>query len=140
MRNFHPGDRVVSIAIMGLGTGVIYDTHWDGADVIWSDGRRSTERYQDLVYAGHDIDWKEIANTWTGTKAFSAEMVTMDIPITFVNQIDDNIFWGNSYDNALMITQITTNLPVTNATKINDAREKAKEYLISRKILMERVL
>jgi len=136
MRAFQPGDRVVSIAIMGLGTGIIYAIHFDGADVIWSDGRRSTERFQDLVYAGHDIDWKDIANTWTGSKTFKAE-ITRQIPISFANQIDSNPFWSNSFDNAVHVTDITTNLPISNAGKINEARKRAKEQFIAAKLLRE---
>ncbi len=136
MRAFQPGDRVVSIAIMGLGTGIIYAIHFDGADVIWSDGRRSTERFQDLVYAGHDVDWKDIANTWTGSKTFEAE-ITRQIPISFANQIDSNPFWSNSFDNAVAVTDITTNLPISNAAKINEARKRAKQQFISAKILRE---
>ena len=88
MRPYRPGDRVVSIAVMGLGEGIIYDTHWDGVEVIWSDGQRSSERYQDLVYAGHVIDWKDLANQWTGNRdIFGAEGTNLTT-VSFTNQLE----------------------------------------------------
>ena len=66
MRTFRVGDKVVSIAISGLGEGIIFATNWDGAEVIWSDGRKSTERYSDLIFAGASNDWKKTANAWVG--------------------------------------------------------------------------
>lgn len=87
MREFRPGDKVVSIAVMGLGEGIIFDTHWDGAEVIWSDGKKSTERYEDLIYAGGMQDWKDVANRWVGRNVFSAESIN-NVPLLFTNQIE----------------------------------------------------
>ena len=42
-----------------------------------------------------------------------------------------------SFDNAVFVTDITTNLPISNAAKINDARKKAKEQFIAAKLLRE---
>jgi len=136
MRQLRVGDRVISIAVTDLGVGVIYDTHWEGADVIWPDGRRSSERYQDLVYAGYDVNWKNTANERVGNKVFEAT-ITRDIPISFANQIDTNDFWSNSFDNAVHIVSITTDLPITNADKVNAARERAREEFVSRRLLLE---
>ncbi len=86
MRQFRPGDQVVSITIMGLGTGIIYDTNWEGVEVIWSDGQRSSERYQDLVFSGHVNDWKTVANKWTGNRQLFAAEDTLT-SVSFTNQI-----------------------------------------------------
>lgn len=87
MRQFRPGDQVVSITIMGLGTGIIYDTNWEGVEVIWSDGQRSSERYQDLIFAGHVGNWKEVANKWTGNRQLFAAEENLT-SLSFTNQIE----------------------------------------------------
>ena len=69
-------------------------------------------------------------------KALSSNGI-IQIPISFANQIDSNPFWSNSFDNAVFVTDITTNLPISNAAKINDARKKAKEQFIAAKLLRE---
>ena len=92
MRTFRVGDRVTSIAISGLGAGIIFATNWDSAEVIWSDGKKSTERYSDLIYAPKIGDssrhssrnsrrsigdsswnWKDTANAWVGKNIWKAE-------------------------------------------------------------------
>ncbi len=56
-RSWRPGDRVVSIAVRGLGDGVVAQSHFHGVTVLWSDGTRSLERLEDLVYLGRDMDF-----------------------------------------------------------------------------------
>ena len=133
MRAFRPGDLVTSIAVMGQDQGVIYDTHWDGAGVIWSDGRRSTERYQDLIYNGAEANWKNQANSWIGNKVFEAP-VTRPIEIRFENQPSSKILGHRELPLAIIDLQV--DLPISNASKIEDARRLSREQFIARRGLI----
>lgn len=112
MREFRPGDKVVSIAVMGLGEGIIFDTHWDGAEVIWSDGKKSTERYEDLIYAGGMQDWKDVANRWVGRNVFSAESIN-NVPLLFTNQIETMWEQPISVVTNTNVIPIALNVPAT---------------------------
>ncbi len=133
MRAFRPGDLVTSIAVVGQDQAVIYDTHWNGVDVIWSDGRRSTERYQDLIYNGTEANWKNQANSWIGTKVFEARVVR-PAEIRFDNQPRSKIL--GDIDLPLAIIDLEVDLPITNVAKIEDARRQAREQFISRRGLI----
>ena len=133
MRAFRPGDLVTSIAIVGQDQGVIYDTHWDGAEVIWSDGRRSTERYQDLIYNGSEANWKNRANAWVGTKVFE-DRVVRPTEIRFDNHPRAKI-WGDT-DLPLAIIDLSVDLPISNASAIEAARRSAREQFIARRGLI----
>jgi len=133
MRAFRPGDLVTSIAVVGQDQGIVYDTHWDGAEVIWSDGRRSTERYQDLIYNGTEGNWKNRANSWVDKQVFEAT-VTRPAEIRFDNQPRAKL-WGNT-DLPLAIVDLQVDLPVSNFTKIEAARASAREQFIARRGLI----
>ena len=134
MRDFRPGDLVTSIAISDFtDKGIIYDTHWDGAEVIWSDGRRSTERYQDLIYNGSNANWKDQANDWVGKKVFEAP-VTMPVEISFENQPQPKIYVDKPLP--LAIVDLKVDLPITNFTAIENARAKSREQFIARRGLI----
>jgi len=133
MRAFRPGDLVTSIAVVGQDQGIVYDTHWDGAEVIWSNGRRSTERYQDLIYNGAEGNWKNRANSWVGKQVFEAT-VTRPAEIRFDNQPRAKL-WGNT-DLPLAIVDLQVDLPVSNFAKIEAARASAREQFIARRGLI----
>src|SRR5210317_610094 len=133
MRAFRPGDLVTSIAVVGQDQGIVYDTHWDGAEVIWSDGRRSKERYQDLIYNGTEGNWKNRANSWVDKQVFEAT-VTRPAEIRFDNQPRAKL-WGNT-DLPLAIVDLQVDLPVSNFTKIEAARASAREQFIARRGLI----
>jgi hypothetical protein len=133
MRAFRPGDLVTSIAVVGQDQGIVYDTHWDGAEVIWSNGRRSTERYQDLIYNGTEGNWKNRANSWVDKQVFEAT-VTRPAEIRFDNQPRAKL-WGNT-DLPLAIVDLQVDLPVSNFTKIEAARASAREQFIARRGLI----
>ena len=52
LREWHPGQRVTSIAVQSLGVGTILVPSISHVIVEWDDGSWSKERYQDLIYVG----------------------------------------------------------------------------------------
>ena len=52
LREWHPGQRVTSIAVQSLGVGTILVPSISHVIVEWDDGSWSKERYQDIIYVG----------------------------------------------------------------------------------------
>ena len=65
VHDWRPGDRVVSIARNSpsspIGIGILQRTILDKAIILWEDGMQTTERLDDLIFAGFDTD-KDIKN------------------------------------------------------------------------------
>ena len=81
MKDYKPGDQVTSISVKNAGIGLIYRVHMDTVDVLWSDGTRSRERIQDLIWFKHTSDWDPIARKYlpeeAETKLFGTEEVSL---------------------------------------------------------------
>tara|TARA_R110002110_G_scaffold395652_2_gene610275 strand:+ start:350 stop:724 length:375 start_codon:yes stop_codon:yes gene_type:complete len=114
VHDWRPGDRVVSLArnspTSPIGVGILQRTILDKAIILWEDGMQTTERLEDLIFAGFDTN-KDIK---TAESAFGQSQGS---------------WWGDD------IILSETNLPLIDSKLQREIQEQQEQIAITRSLI-----